>query len=55
MPINSKPITKGSVLNAEDNGETRRKNTIEFLMSEPIYTFEDMVISDDLKSEIIVW
>ncbi len=53
MPINSKPIDKGSVLNAEDKVESKRKNTIEFLMSEPIYTFEDMVISDELKSEII--
>lgn len=48
MPINPMPISDKNVIH-----DKRDKNSIDFLISEPLYQFSDMVIDAELKNSII--
>ena len=54
MPINPIPIRPGeTVLNKKERPVSNSANdTIQFLLSDPSYTFDDMVLPSELKCEI---
>lgn len=53
MPITSTPIEKGSVLNRESSNKSASKSkNIEFFLSEPSFSFDDMVLEPGLRDEI---
>lgn len=49
MPISTSPIEKGTAFESKDK---QNKKQIEFVVEEPIYSFADMVIPEELKSAI---
>lgn len=49
MPISTSPIEKGSAFESKDK---QNKKQIEFIVEDPIYSFEDMVIPMELKDAI---
>lgn len=62
MPIGREPIEKGSIIGKMENGEQTsdkvaksRKESfpkIEFQYSDPIYSFDDIIISNDIRNAI---
>ena len=50
MPISSSPIEKGSSFDNKNN--INNKKGIDFLLEEPIYSYDDMVLSESLKNAI---
>lgn len=50
MPISTEPIKKDSVLKAKDIGDS--KGHIKFFITEPRYTFADMVIENSVLDQI---
>lgn len=48
MPISTAPIEKGSVFDRDK----QKSKQIDFFVEEPIYSFEDMVISESLRDAI---
>lgn len=51
MPISPKPVEPGTSF-GEDKEEKRKKQEINFETISPLYSFDDMVISDELKESI---
>jgi SpoVK/Ycf46/Vps4 family AAA+-type ATPase len=56
MPINPIPINKNEEreknTESNKNKDTKRKADIEFILSEPMYTFDDMILDEAVYGEI---
>ena len=49
MPIPSSPIEKGAIFEGK---KVLSEKKVDFILEEPMYSFEDMIISNELKEEI---
>lgn len=49
MPISSSPIEKGAI---SEGKRVQSEKKVDFILEEPMYSFEDMIISNELKEEI---